>query len=279
MTSLTLGRNGWRNKIRADSVLHSTISFRYFSSESAKDKPENDSAESETKRSENDILYESPYGGTVLRLRCLSLFTGFAGAVGFPLSFLSKGGDPTTLKFWLLSGALGMAAMSTTVIITYIFTPYVYKIEAVPIRKCHYTKKNKDDDDSTTPASKTDQEDAAKEDESMETEKTSSTESQSDEPQLYVASTRTMFLFSKPVFFDPTTDLHPYSGITHPLCNIRVSKASSESKNDDFLYVHPELCYESQLSKIVALGDPGTGVGDAKDGLIKKRTNPDDELK
>jgi len=203
----------------------------------------------------------------------ISWFTGGAGSIGFPISYAAKGGDPATLSFWLMSGVIGLSCMSTTVIIIYVFRPYVYTIERVPIRKCHSPTKVEDNDSEST---------------------TAATKPTANQHYLYVATTRSLFLFTEQHFFDPATDLFPYSGITQPLCNLRVVTKNNNNNNNTatpdgsntttkeaFLYVHPEVCYDRTISKVLALPDAAAGntVDPAAQMVVQERKNPDDQFK
>jgi hypothetical protein len=195
---------------------------------------------------EDDIVYESPLGNVVSRLRTVSLCTGVIGTLGLPLIIAAKGGDlPSTGM--LATGLLFVAgSLGSTAAIYFVFSPYAYTIEQIPIRKCHYKKE------------------ASDESESDGDEKATVVEQKTDPPQkkkdvLLKAFTKSLFLTRKDTVFDPATDVVAYKGL-RPLCNLLVKGMP--------MYVHPEFVYDETLRKHLNL--------DAKEKPLKEEDDPDD---
>eukprot|EP00527_Entomoneis_sp_CCMP2396_P003488 CAMPEP_0198148584 /NCGR_PEP_ID=MMETSP1443-20131203/42159_1 /TAXON_ID=186043 /ORGANISM="Entomoneis sp., Strain CCMP2396" /LENGTH=359 /DNA_ID=CAMNT_0043813303 /DNA_START=165 /DNA_END=1244 /DNA_ORIENTATION=- len=239
-------------------------------SNKTENKDDGDEDEKEPTKEESSILiYTSPHSGTILRLRFVTWFTGFGGAFGFPLSYASKDGDPTTIGFWALSLCFGLATMSTTAAVTYVFLPYVYSIEMVPNQKFNYNKSAN----------------------AMDSTITTTPQDLAEKPHLYMATTRSLFLFPRQHYFDPATELIPYSGIFEPLTNLQIQRADNDTEdgeNDDqkkkkktiSLYVHPEEVYDNTILKV--LGRENKKTNSSSSPAIPLPTsakkNPDEEL-
>jgi hypothetical protein len=202
---------------------------------SAKDKDDTD---------EDDVVYESPLGKVVSRLRTVSVGTGVIGTLGLPLIIAAKGGDlPSTGM--LATGMLFVAgSLGSTAAIYFVFSPYVYTIEQIPIRKCHYkgaTDENESDGDEKV----------------VVEEKTDPATKKKD--VLLKAFTKSLFLTRKDTVFDPATDVVVYKGF-RPLCNLMVKGMP--------MYVHPEFVYNETLRKLLNL--------DAKEKPLKQEDDEDD---
>ena len=185
-------------------------------------------------------IYETPFPGIIVRLRAVSWFTGLGGLIAFPLTYAAQSGDPSTLAFWVISGTFGMATMSTTAAVTYLFRPYVFAIErvAVPIEE-ENEEASSSEKDLTTATND------------------SPTNDHASPPNkfkfLYKAHTRSIFLFAEEHLFDPTTELKAYSGLTKPLCNLLVVK---DDDQDVPLYVHPENLTDPTILKTLGKDVP-----------------------
>ncbi len=186
------------------------------------------------------VLYESPMGGIVTRLRAVSVLSAFTGSVGLP-AFCAIRGIPDVEVGILAFGMTFVAgSMVSTAAIHFVFSPYVYKIEKIPVRKCHHKKKAGDATDeinSMAPPTEMKESDC-----------------------LLKAVSRSLFLTSVETVFDPETDVIPYKGL-HPLCNF-VAKGKQ-------LYVHPEYVHNATLRKQLQLVDPNRVEE-------HKKENPDD---
>lgn len=160
------------------------------------------------------LVYESPLGGVVTRLRTFSLMTAVCGIVGIPCIFAIKGVVP---EFGMLAVALSFVSATSfsTVAVHFVFRPYIYNIQVIPIRKCSYKKAV------TKPK-----------------EQTYSVESMAEtidggtigtKEMLLKATTRSLFLQQVDIIFDPERDVEAYKG-WRPLANLQVK--------GEPLYVH-----------------------------------------
>jgi hypothetical protein len=148
-----------------------------------------------------------------------------------------KGG--TIPEAGILAAALLFVSgsMGSTAAIHFVFSPYVYKIEEIPIRFCSTIPTN-----STSPCASTvnDNSDTSKSATNSESDNSdiinnvSSVETTTMQKRakdtLLKAWTRTLFLQYDTTIFDPTIDVQPYKGL-RPMCNF-VAKGRP-------LYVHP----------------------------------------
>ena len=223
------------------SVHHSPC--RFSSASSSEESKEDDDDNKNNKKTEEEdddenkeqddgewtTIYESPYDGSIMRLRGVSLFSCVAGIVGLPIAMVlsekTQQYDPSSLAFWLICGTFAFGTLSTTAAITYVFSPYVLEIQQKRV---------------VTPGK-------------SPTDLGSSS-------LLFKATTRTMFLSRKDHVFDPETGLRPFSGILHPLSNLVAhtdtsldnddnNKTSSSSSSSDvvYLFVHPELAQDNAI--------------------------------
>jgi hypothetical protein len=163
------------------------------------------------------LVYESPLGSVVTKLRTVSLATALIGTAGVPSLLAIKGAVPEV-------GMLAMAlmfvtgSMGSTAAIHFVFAPYVYRIETIPVRQCsNQSKDGEDQNDTSVPVDA----EAAK------------VVMPKAKDVLLRAWTRSLFLRNREIVFDPELDVVPYSGM-RPLCNF-VAKGFP-------LYVHPGTC-------------------------------------
>ena len=77
---------------------------------------------------ESVVVYESPFGSLVTRLRYISLLTALAGSLGLPIVVALKGTVPTG-GFLALCLSFGTGTWASTAAIHYVFKPYVFSIE------------------------------------------------------------------------------------------------------------------------------------------------------
>jgi hypothetical protein len=192
------------------------------------------------------IVYESPLAKVVGKLRGVSLLTAIVGAVGVPIMVALKGSIPDAgmlaIASTFVTGSLG-----STAAIHYIFGPYVYSIERIPVRVCSSAIANEEEKkqkaaevvhDTSASGSK----EVAEKEESNEQDETNGTTSLTSAPQicsststkqqptLLKATIKSVFLRPHHVIFDPQTDVEPYKGL-RPMCNL-IAKGRP-------LYVHP----------------------------------------
>ena len=93
----------------------------------------------------SELIYESPLGHLVTRLRAVSLTTGLCGGLGVPLLLAAKGSSTAALASFdpsagllAIAMAFGTATVGSTVAVHYVFHPYAYSIERIPVRVCAY---------------------------------------------------------------------------------------------------------------------------------------------
>lgn len=77
---------------------------------------------------ESAMVYESPFGGLVKRLRIVTLFSTFAGTVGLPLVLWIKG-TTATGGFLALCLSFCTGTIGSTAAIHWVFSPYIFTIE------------------------------------------------------------------------------------------------------------------------------------------------------
>jgi hypothetical protein len=229
----------------------------------------------------NVVVYESPFGALVTKLRVVSLMTGVFGSIGLPLAatFLSSTAVTTpTTGFVALCLTFGTGTIATTLAIQYVFGPYVYSIERIPIRKCHY-KKNK----TSTMSQNTHDTDTSEIDETTttttkyETENTTNTAPNNVDDTcvtgphfLYLAKSKSIFIRPVETVFDANADdVQKYTGFTLPLCNFTAKGRP--------LYMHTEyLRLDDQLySRMQQIENDGSS---KKKYKTPPKGNPDDDF-
>jgi hypothetical protein len=162
-------------------------------------------------KQEPQLVYESPLGNVVSKLRTVSLMTAIIGMTGVPCMIALKGGIP---EGGILAAALLFVtgSVGSTAAIHFVFSPYVYRIEQIPIRQCSAEKSCDQSVDD------------------LQGGNISESSSTSQKETLLKAWTRSLFLFNSSVVFDPCVDVKLYKGM-RPMCNF-VAKGQP-------LYVHP----------------------------------------
>ena len=177
------------------------------------------STESTPPSSSIPLVYESPLGSVVSKLRTVSLCTALIGMTGVPCMIALKGG--TIPETGILAAALLFVSgsMGSTAAIHFVFSPYVYKIEQIPIRIC-----------SSTSAPSSTETTTGSDDSSNSVNSHNATETKPIKGTLLKAWARTLFLRNDAIIFDPALDVQPYKGL-RPMCNF-LAKGRP-------LYVHP----------------------------------------
>lgn len=183
----------------------------------------------DTKNSQ--ILYEGPFADLALRLKVISVTSAALGIVGIPLLITLNTGDIPPIGQLAVGGSAMLGAVGSTVAMSFVFSPYISKLERVPIRQCHSSKTN----DNEKEAGK-EVEEAAQE-------------------YLLKATTRNIAAIKVETVFDPKTDVEPYSGI-RPFCNF-LAKGMP-------LYVHPALILDDELRVDLVGEEKATPKEDAK---------------
>lgn len=167
------------------------------------------------------LVYESPLGSVVSKLRTVSLCTALIGMTGVPCMIALKGG--TIPETGILAAALLFVSgsMGSTAAIHFVFSPYVYKIEQIPIRICSSTLESSAATETTAGSGDNNN--------SINTKNETST-TKPNKDTLLKAWTRTLFLRNDAIIFDPALDVQPYKGL-RPMCNFLAKGCP--------LYVHP----------------------------------------
>jgi hypothetical protein len=81
------------------------------------------------------VVYESPLANVVGKLRGVSLMTAIIGAVGVPILVALKGSIPD-VGILAVASTFVTGSLGSTAAIHYIFGPYVYQLERIPVRVC-----------------------------------------------------------------------------------------------------------------------------------------------
>jgi hypothetical protein len=157
------------------------------------------------------LVYESPLGNVVSKLRTVSLTTAIIGMTGVPCMIAIKGGVIPEVGILAAAMLFVTGSIGSTAAIHFVFAPYVYRIECIPIRQCSIDASATSSD--VLPSSQKD--------------------------TLLKAWTRSLFLRDSTIVFDPCIDVQPYKGM-RPMCNL-LAKGRP-------LYVHPGTFYRWTVS-------------------------------
>jgi hypothetical protein len=212
-------------------------------------------------------VYESPLGKLVTRLRTVSLASGICGTLGLPLAVAIKGGDIPSSGLLAFGIAFVTGSLGSTAAIHFVFSPYVYTIERIPVRLCLYKEKLKQEAEQQEQQQEGDgalQSLPASSD-ATPNELDDQVSATSPRPRdfLLKATSRSLFLTRIDTVFNPDSDVTEYKGF-RPLCNF-VAKGRP-------LYVHPEHLFDAALRRSMKLQSAAV-----KNGAATKE-NPDDFL-
>ena len=226
---------------------------------------------SEELKTEKDgkLVYEGPFASLSLRLKRISISTAAASVMGLPILLTYGSNLPASgqlavgvrlfdnLIFFLLlnkkthktlfsffKGTAILAATGSTAALSFCFSPYVHKLEWIPVRKCNAEIGDEVVDDD-------------------------SEGKEAIEKILLKATTRNFFAMPVETVFDPEIDIIHDPKSYRPFCNFL-------AKGMPF-FVHPEVIHDDDL-RIKLLGkEKGVLVQeDVKDDGKKK--DPDDEF-
>jgi uncharacterized protein (DUF697 family) len=191
-------------------------SCRFFSNDSNTNKAQQQD-NSAANYQKTKLIYKSPFGFMVTRLRAASIVTGLLGGIGMPLQLYMK----TDVPMELLAGGVSFTFMTvvSTIFIHALFHPYVESIQQVQVAPASETKSVVTDISQSTATS----------------------------PVLYTATTRSPLLRRKEHVFAIDT-VTPYSGL-HPMANLFVN-------NKTPLYVHVDALAHEELRTAMALDKP-----------------------
>jgi hypothetical protein len=195
------------------------------------------------RRWKTDLLYTSPLSSVVNRLRTFSLTTCFLGTVGLPAVIAYKGGDLPSSGMMAVALLFVSGSVGSTAAIHYVFSPHIFTIERIPIRQCHFKKKDETgteeaEDKPATPSKET----------------------------LLKATTKSLFLRNQETVFD-VSDITLYKGY-HPLTTMIVKGKP--------LYLVESQVYHQPLRDALRLDEKEKEFAESEKKSTSK--NPDDDL-
>lgn len=159
----------------------------------------------------SELVYKGPLSDLALKLKVVSVSTAALGVVGLPILLYLYTGDIPGMGQYAVAGSGILGATGSTIAVDFVFSPYIHRLERVPVRKCH-AKTETPDETATKPAQK----------------------------YLLKAITRNILAMRVETVFDPATDVEPYKGI-RPFCNFTAKGRP--------LFLHPELLNDIELRK------------------------------
>ena len=189
------------------------------------------------------LLYEGPFAQLTLRLKRISLMSAVIGIVGLPaLSMFYGGGSIPVSGQLAIIGTAGVAAVGSTALLGYCFSPYVHTLER--LSPSATSNKNEEDGvDATT---------------------TTNNESMNANENLLRIVTRDILARRVETIFDPTTDVFPPpTNNSRPFCNFMVRGLP--------MYVHKEMIHDLKL-RLQLLGE------EPPQDLEPKKKSDDDEF-
>jgi hypothetical protein len=197
---------------------------------------------------EDNFVYEGPFSSLALRLKRLSICSAAASVVGVPLLITFGSNIPASGQI-AVGGTAILAACGSTAALSFCFSPYIHKLEWIPVRQCNPPTSADCDGD----------------DESVEKE-ISETKCQK---MLMKVTTRNFLAMQTETIFDPDTDVIHNPKTYRPFCNFLVK--------DKPYFIHPELLHDDDL-RIKLLGkEKGTLMEESSKDDGKKK-DPDDDF-
>jgi hypothetical protein len=163
------------------------------------------------------IIYQSPMGGLITRLKVVSITSCLISVVGLPLFIAIKNGDWPTAQQLGLGSVAFLGATGSTVGLHFVFGPYVLDMEKISVRQCHFEKE---------------EEKEVAVEEGIKKESCKSGENASPKDFMLKATTRSVFGLRSEVVFNPATDVTLYEGF-RPFANFCAKGVT--------LYAHPNL--------------------------------------
>lgn len=232
MTKSGLLQSSYRRAL----ILHRPTISCAATSKISFDQPRYFSTEDETKK-EDSLIYEGPFASLALRLKRISITSAAASIIGVPI-LLTYGSNIPASGQLAVGGTAILAATGSTAALSFCFSPYLHKLEWIPVRQCKTAEGKKE-------------------------------KSVTSQTQLMKATTRNFFAMQVETVFDPDVDVTHDPKTYRPFCNFMVKGLP--------LFIHPELLNDTDL-RIKLLGkEKGTLVEDEakEDG---KKKDPDDEF-
>jgi hypothetical protein len=160
------------------------------------------------------IMYQSPMGGLITRLKIVSITSCLISVVGLPLFIAIKNGDWPTAQQLGLGSVAFLGATGSTVGLHFVFGPYILDMEKIPL---HFGKEEGE-------------EDAVEE--RITKESCKSDDKTSPKDVMLKATTRSVFGLRSELVFNPATDVTSYEGF-RPFANFCAKGVT--------LYAHPNL--------------------------------------
>jgi len=174
-----------------------------------------------------ELLYEGPMARLITTLKMFSLSSAVLSTVGLPTLMIIKGIDMYTGIHIAMVGTTIAGSIGSTLGLQYIFAPYVYKLERIPIRQCSFSK-NDDGEEASS-----DKEEDTKTKTSAET---------ANGNFLLKATTRSVFATKVDHVFDPEIDIEGVPrGTIRPFCSF-FAKGKP-------LYIHEQMIQDPTLSQ------------------------------
>jgi hypothetical protein len=171
------------------------------------------------------IIYQSPMGGLITRLKIVSITSCLISVVGLPLFIAIKNGDWPTAQQLGLGSVAFIGATGSTVGLHFVFGPYILDMEKIPVRQCHFEKEEGEE------VAVEEGEEVAVE-EGIKKESCKSDDEASPKDVMLKATTRSVFGLRSELVFNPATDVTPYEGF-RPFANFCAKGVT--------LYAHPNL--------------------------------------
>jgi hypothetical protein len=265
------------------------------------------SKQEEEKEEENTVLvYQSPFGSPITRLRTVSIFSSVASVIGIPIlmylkynnivifpmhdavqtaaaavaassssSAAAAAASSSTSSSWIgmiaFASTATIGTVSSTAAVHFVFSPYVYQIEQIPIRKCAFANEMKQkmqlsmEDTSTTTTTTTNE----------ATTNTTTSNNHHSKNMILKITTRSLFLFPIETFFDPYhvlssqyRKIEPYRGL-RPLCNIVIGTVP--------MYIHPEHVHHPLLRQQLQLDSTDPNIIPHQTQQQQRRYHKDDD--
>lgn len=176
----------------------------------------------------------------ITTLKIFSLSSAVLSSFGLPALLMFRGLDLFTGVHMMMIGTTIFGSVGSTVGLNYIFSPYVYTLERISVRQCHYKKESENSDGRET---------------------TQEATTSIREPDfLLKATTRNILAMTVEHVFDPETDVKaPPRGTIRPFCSFIVKEKSP-------LYIHEQMIQNPRLSRNLFIDSAEP---------IKKQKNPD----
>lgn len=188
----------------------------------------------------------------ITTLKVFSLSSAALSTVGLPALMLFRGMDVFNTVHMMMIGTTMFGSIGSTVGLHFIFSPYVYTLERIPVRKCHY--KGAPGDIAVNDNASDEVEDSSEQSNQQEA-------SSGHKPEfLLKATTKSILATTVEHVFNPETDVKgPPPGTIRPFCSFIV-------KGTTPLFIHEQMIQDQKLSQHLFIDNAEP---------IKKQKNPD----